>query len=332
MVLAGFGMDVAAPDWYNRLLDVVAIVVLVSIVVLAVRRYFVERESMTHALESGIILGLIALLMLGLLLFGMVTSRQEEVRVQISEQTMQTSELPENVFAALGKNLFFYSISALQTFWFLSLFHLFFRIRLHFMRLRPKLAVSAFLLVLVPLFLVTVMGLLTLYGTLGECRAIRASNILVDWAEQARRDTRNARVGVIKRSTKRRYRAAIIQRSARPARELAVLADRIGLAMHPAPAPADAQRADDHLAGEGAGAAHRVENLPGADGVGRAGLNGNRPAGRFDAESGGRRCQHGRGGQGRDSSQGHHSSFPPSACAAALRISGSSSSSASTST
>jgi serine phosphatase RsbU (regulator of sigma subunit) len=131
---------------------------------------------------------LIALLMFGLLVFGMLTTRQEEVRILISDQTIETTELPANTLAALGKNLFFYSLSALETFWFLSLFHLFFRIRLHFMRLRPKLAVSAFLLVLVPMFLVTVMGLLTLYGTLGESRAIRASNILIDWAEQAVRD------------------------------------------------------------------------------------------------------------------------------------------------
>lgn len=131
---------------------------------------------------------LIALLMFGLIVFGMLTSRQEEVRIQLSDQAIETTELPANTLAALGKNLFFYGISALQTFWFLSLFHLFFRIRLHFMRLRPKLAVSAFLLVLVPMFLVTVMGLLTLYGTLGESRAIRATNILIDWTEQAVRD------------------------------------------------------------------------------------------------------------------------------------------------
>ena len=53
-----------APEWYDRLLDVVAILVLVGIVLLAIRRYVVEREKMTHPVESGIILGLIALLMI----------------------------------------------------------------------------------------------------------------------------------------------------------------------------------------------------------------------------------------------------------------------------
>jgi Fe-S oxidoreductase len=64
MVLEGLGMEVEAPDWYNRLLDVVSLVVLVSIVFLVVRRYFVEKEKMTHPVESGVILALIALLMI----------------------------------------------------------------------------------------------------------------------------------------------------------------------------------------------------------------------------------------------------------------------------
>jgi len=81
---------------------------------------------------------LIALLMLSLLIFGMLTTQQEEVQIQVSSQAIETAELPSNVFAALGKNLYFYSLGALGNFWFLSLFHLFFRIRLHFMRLRPK--------------------------------------------------------------------------------------------------------------------------------------------------------------------------------------------------
>jgi Fe-S oxidoreductase len=62
-VLAGLGMEVAAPDWYNRLLDVVAVLALASIVFLGIRRYLVEKEKLTHPLESGLILALIAALM-----------------------------------------------------------------------------------------------------------------------------------------------------------------------------------------------------------------------------------------------------------------------------
>jgi Fe-S oxidoreductase len=70
LILAGLGLEVAAPEWYNRLLDVVAIIVLVAIVFLVVRRYFVERKKMTHLFESGVILALIALLMITHLLEG----------------------------------------------------------------------------------------------------------------------------------------------------------------------------------------------------------------------------------------------------------------------
>ncbi len=63
-VMVGLGFDVAVPEWYNRLLDVVAVLVLISVAFMAVRRYFVNREKMTHPLESGVILGLIAILMI----------------------------------------------------------------------------------------------------------------------------------------------------------------------------------------------------------------------------------------------------------------------------
>lgn len=128
---------------------------------------------------------ILAVLMFSLMCFSLLTSDNVEVRIDLSDQQIETAAAPDSYFARLGRSLFLYSFSSLGTFWLLSLFHLFFRIRLHFMRLRPKLAVSAFLLVLVPMFLVTVMGLLTLYGTLGESRAIRASNILRDWAQLA---------------------------------------------------------------------------------------------------------------------------------------------------
>ncbi len=143
-------------------------------------------SHLTSRRRAGLFL--IAVLMFSLLGISMFTSDDAEVRINISDQQVETDASPASYPVRLGRSLFLYGVSSLQTFWLLSLFHLFFRIRLHFMRLRPKLAVSAFLLVLVPMFLVTVMGLLTLYGTLGESRAIRASNILRDWAQQAGQD------------------------------------------------------------------------------------------------------------------------------------------------
>lgn len=89
---------------------------------------------------------------------------------------------------SLAYLLFSYARGSLEMFWFFSLVYLFFRIRLHFMKLNPKLAISAFMLLVVPLLLGTAMGLFTLYATLGESRAIRAASILEDWAVQAARD------------------------------------------------------------------------------------------------------------------------------------------------
>ncbi len=63
-VLYGFGIEINAPDWYGWTLDVIAVAVLASIVLLAIRRYLLERAKLTHPLESGVILGLIALLMI----------------------------------------------------------------------------------------------------------------------------------------------------------------------------------------------------------------------------------------------------------------------------
>ncbi len=74
-----------------------------------------------------------------------------------------------------------WSLGSLIGFWFLSLFHLAVRMRLHFLRLRAKLAVSAFMIGFVPLVLVVVLGLLIFYSGLGGSRSVRASNILNSW-------------------------------------------------------------------------------------------------------------------------------------------------------
>jgi Fe-S oxidoreductase len=62
-LLYGLGIEVTPPDWYVWGLDLVAVAVLVGVILLAIRRYGTKRQEMTHPLESGAILGLIALLM-----------------------------------------------------------------------------------------------------------------------------------------------------------------------------------------------------------------------------------------------------------------------------
>ncbi len=78
-----------------------------------------------------------------------------------------------------------WSLASLVTFWGLSLFHLAIRMRLHFLRLRAKLAVSAFLIGFVPLLLVLMLGLMIFYEGLGGSRAVRAENIVESWREMA---------------------------------------------------------------------------------------------------------------------------------------------------
>ncbi len=95
-----------------------------------------------------------------------------------------STEADERVLNSLDK-LGIWSLGSLLSFWFLSLFHLAVRMRLHFLRLRAKLAVSAFLIGFVPLALVVVLGLLVFYEGLGGSRAVRATNVLESWRQMA---------------------------------------------------------------------------------------------------------------------------------------------------
>ena len=84
-------------------------------------------------------------------------------------------------FGLLLKRLGGWSQLSLGCFWFWSLFHLAIRMRLHFMRLRPKLGVTAILIGFVPLLLMVVLGLMVLYTGLGGARAARTTGSLENW-------------------------------------------------------------------------------------------------------------------------------------------------------
>jgi len=161
-----------------------------SFIFLLFRRYQPYRHLTSRRKAALFLIGFIVF---GLLTVGFLPSKiQEEAEPQSQNQPLQENVSTEDIKPAgsvqLAKNLAHYSLFSLRFFWFFSLFHLFFSIRLHFMKLRPKLAVSAFLIAGVPLFLVIVMGILILYGTLGESRAIRAARILEDWSQLAVED------------------------------------------------------------------------------------------------------------------------------------------------
>ncbi len=74
-----------------------------------------------------------------------------------------------------------WSLGGLIMFWLWSLFHLALHMRLHFMRLRPKLAVSAVLIGVIPLLMVVLLGSLIFYTGLGGSRAERARETLESW-------------------------------------------------------------------------------------------------------------------------------------------------------
>jgi serine phosphatase RsbU (regulator of sigma subunit) len=86
---------------------------------------------------------------------------------------------------APARGLGTWSLVSLLLFWAWSMFHLAMGMRLHFLRLRPKLAVSAVLIGVVPLLLVVGLGLMILYTGLGGARAARAEAVLEGWRRLA---------------------------------------------------------------------------------------------------------------------------------------------------
>jgi serine phosphatase RsbU (regulator of sigma subunit) len=118
----------------------------------------------------------------------------ENNEISINAETLPHAEdfIPSSSqplsFVDIGRNLAGYSVWSLRFFWFFSILHLFLNIRLYFMKLKPKLAISAVLIAFIPLLLINVMGILTVYSTLGESRAIRAKAILQDWTRLAVQD------------------------------------------------------------------------------------------------------------------------------------------------
>ncbi|MBU1074123.1 hypothetical protein KKG45_12825, partial [bacterium] len=71
---------------------------------------------------------------------------------------------------------------SLRLFWVFSLLRLLFGIRLHFLRLKPKLAVMAVLIAAIPLLLLSTFGLVALYGAMGGVTTARGRDVLQDWA------------------------------------------------------------------------------------------------------------------------------------------------------
>jgi serine phosphatase RsbU (regulator of sigma subunit) len=139
--------------------------ILMSAILLIFRRCRPYRHLTSGQRAQVFVLGAVAL---GLLLFGWHFPRLEQ----------------PTWAQAFGRNLVSYALGSLRIFWIVSLLAIFVRMRLHHMHLKPKLAVSALLIALVPLVLVLVLAGLTILGALGGSRAVRGQAMLQAWAEQ----------------------------------------------------------------------------------------------------------------------------------------------------
>lgn len=89
---------------------------------------------------------------------------------------------------AYGQSFLRYALGCLQLFWILVAFHLVLGMRLHFMRLRPKLVASAVFVAVVPLIFVLLQGVAIMFGVVGGTLATGGRQLLRDWAELASAD------------------------------------------------------------------------------------------------------------------------------------------------
>jgi HAMP domain-containing protein len=175
----------ALPLLYFGRPDLTWVSVIFSVVFLFFRRYRPYRHLTGRRQGWLFVIGIVVFF---LLTAGWPSFNSGSATDVITEKAAPPTPQTTDILLTKGRSLLGYSLDSLRFFWFFSLFNLFFSIRLHFMRLRPKLAVSTFLVAVFPVLLVIVMGLITLYGLLGESRALRASAILREWAAFAVRD------------------------------------------------------------------------------------------------------------------------------------------------
>ncbi len=148
------------------------------------RRYKTFRHLTSRRRAAFFMLALLAFALLTVGFPAGVENTPEKVLTEVI--TGETAEY--EMTTRFEINLAKYGVWSLRLFYFFSLFNLFFAIRLQFMKIRPKLAVSSFLITVVPLLLVIMMGILIIYFSLGLNRAARAQTIFYDWAEIAALD------------------------------------------------------------------------------------------------------------------------------------------------
>ncbi|MGM0466802.1 MAG: PP2C family protein-serine/threonine phosphatase [Acidobacteriota bacterium] len=155
-----------------------------SFVFLLFRKYRPYRHLTSRRRAVLFMLGLLALILMTT--GGKGVSDSGPLELQEKEAQISTQAVPKS--SGPGRSLHLYAAVSLGIFWVFTLFHLFFRARLHFMNLRPKLALSAFLITVITALLIIFMGLIILYGTLGATRGARVRSVLQSWTEFAAED------------------------------------------------------------------------------------------------------------------------------------------------
>ncbi len=148
------------------------------------RRYKTFRHLTSRRRAAFFILALLAFTLLTVGFPAGPENKPEKVLTEVITGETAEHEMTKRFEINLAK----YSVWSLRLFYFFSLFNLFFAIRLQFMKIRPKLAVSSFLITVVPVLLVIMMGIIIIYFSLGLNRAARAQAIFNDWAEIAALD------------------------------------------------------------------------------------------------------------------------------------------------
>jgi len=152
-----------------------------SFIFLLLRKYKPYRHLTSRRRAALFLLGFLVFILISIGV-GIITSGESPAPLP---NDVRAENTVHSVKMGLGVSLYRYATSSLQLFWFFSLVHLFFRARLHFMKLRPKLALSAFLIAVIPALLIIFMGLIILYGTLGATRGARVRSVLQNWTEFA---------------------------------------------------------------------------------------------------------------------------------------------------
>ncbi len=166
LVAAAAAMFIAGTDPMGR-----TVAIIMTIVFLVFRRYRPYRHMRSGQRARAVLVGLVLIVMLSL-----------------RWSFLESNGVNASSSLGLAGNLARYASVSLRLFWLFSVLRLFFGMRLHSLRLRPKLAVTALLIAIVPLVLVVIFAVVTVFGSLGGSRAARGQALLGEWSQLVARD------------------------------------------------------------------------------------------------------------------------------------------------